>query len=48
MQIRETSDSGAPIVVSDPESIQAQIYRDIAELIWDRLSEERMLAGGHG
>ena len=47
MQIRETSDSGTPIVVSDPESVQAQIYRDIAGLIWDRLSEERMLAGGH-
>ncbi|PHR25771.1 MAG: sodium:proton antiporter [Hoeflea sp.] len=48
MQIRETSDSGTPIVVSDPESVQAQIYRDIAGLIWDRLTEERMLAGGHG
>jgi ATP-binding protein involved in chromosome partitioning len=48
MAIREKSDSGNPIVVSDPESVQAQIYRDIAERIWDRLSEERMLAGGHG
>lgn len=48
MEIRETSDSGNPIVVSSPESAQAQIYRDIAGLIWDRLSEERLLAGGHG
>jgi ATP-binding protein involved in chromosome partitioning len=48
MEIRETSDSGNPIVVSDPDSVQSQIYRDIAERIWDRLTEERMLAGGHG
>ncbi|WP_425479293.1 P-loop NTPase [Hoeflea halophila] len=48
MQIRETSDSGAPIVVSDPQSVQAQIYRDIAGLIWERLGEERLLAGGDG
>ncbi len=48
MAIREKSDSGNPIVVSDPDSVQAQIYRDIAGRIWDRLSEERMLAGGHG
>lgn len=30
MQIRETSDAGAPIVVSDPEGPIAQIYRTIA------------------
>ena len=48
MAIREKSDSGNPIVVSDPDSVQAQIYRDISGRIWDRLSEERMLAGGHG
>jgi ATP-binding protein involved in chromosome partitioning len=48
MEIREKSDSGNPIVVSDPDSVQSQIYRDIAGRIWDRLTEERMLAGGHG
>ncbi|MGJ8572050.1 MAG: Mrp/NBP35 family ATP-binding protein [Hoeflea sp.] len=48
IEIREKSDSGNPIVVSDPDSVQAQIYRDIAGRIWDRLTEERMLAGGHG
>jgi len=45
MEIREKSDSGNPIVVSDPDSVQAQIYRDIAGRIWARLTEERMLAG---
>lgn len=48
MEIREKSDSGNPIVVSDPGSVQAQIYREIAGRIWDRLSEERMLTGDRG
>ncbi|CTQ68977.1 iron-sulfur cluster carrier protein ApbC [Roseibium alexandrii] len=30
MKIRETSDAGTPIVVSDPESQSAQIYKEIA------------------
>lgn len=37
MKIRETSDSGAPIVVSDPTSVHAGIYRDIASRIWATL-----------
>ncbi|WAR30974.1 NUBPL-like protein [Mya arenaria] len=36
--IRETSDSGQPIVVSDPGSPQATVYRDIARTIADKLS----------
>ncbi|MEM5473656.1 iron-sulfur cluster carrier protein ApbC [Hoeflea sp. AS60] len=48
MAIRETSDNGTPIVVSDPDSVQARIYRDIADRIWTRLGEERMLAGDRG
>ncbi len=37
MKIRETSDSGAPIVVSDPASDHAKIYRDIAGKVWQSL-----------
>ena len=34
--IRETSDSGKPIVVSDPESPQAKAYQAIAKRIWEK------------
>ena len=36
--IRETSDGGQPIVVSQPRSPHAAAYRDIAHKIWARLS----------
>ncbi|MBC7951667.1 MAG: iron-sulfur cluster carrier protein ApbC [Rhodospirillaceae bacterium] len=36
--IRETSDQGAPIVVSRPSSPHAQAYRDIAVKIWDKVT----------
>ncbi|RYH03479.1 iron-sulfur cluster carrier protein ApbC [Salipiger sp. IMCC34102] len=36
MAIRTASDGGAPIVVSDPESAQAQAFRDIARGMIDR------------
>lgn len=32
--IRETSDAGTPVVVSDPEGPQAKVYRQIAEKVW--------------
>jgi len=35
--IRETSDSGQPIVVSDPASPHAHAYREIAEKVWRKL-----------
>jgi ATP-binding protein involved in chromosome partitioning len=35
--IRETSDSGNPIVVSDPKSPHAAAYRDIAAKVWAKL-----------
>ncbi|MGO9486102.1 MAG: iron-sulfur cluster carrier protein ApbC [Rhodomicrobium sp.] len=38
MAIRETSDSGRPIVVSDPESEHAGLYKSIAAAIWSRLT----------
>jgi ATP-binding protein involved in chromosome partitioning len=38
MEIRETSDSGRPVVAVDPEGPQAQIYRRMAVEIWRTLS----------
>ena len=34
--IRETSDSGNPIVISDPDSAHAKAYRAIAAKVWDK------------
>jgi ATP-binding protein involved in chromosome partitioning len=36
--IRETSDSGEPIVVSQPSSPHAAAYREIAQKVWAKLS----------
>lgn len=41
MDIREKSDSGQPIVISEPDSPQAKIYRDIAESAWAGIDEEQ-------
>ncbi|MBL6945773.1 MAG: Mrp/NBP35 family ATP-binding protein [Rhodospirillales bacterium] len=38
--IRETSDEGKPIVVSDPESPHAKVYMDIADQIWAKTEAE--------
>lgn len=40
MSIRETSDAGCPIVVSDPSSMTAKVYKNIAEALWKELSGE--------
>ena len=37
MDIRATSDEGQPIVASSPDSVHAQIYRDIAARAWEQL-----------
>ena len=37
MDIRVTSDEGQPIVASSPDSVHAQIYRDIAARAWSEL-----------
>jgi ATP-binding protein involved in chromosome partitioning len=39
MAIREKSDSGRPVVVSEPTGAHAQIYRDIAAKVRDQLAE---------
>ena len=36
--IRETSDSGRPIVMSAPDSPHAKVYKQIAARVWDKLS----------
>ena len=38
IDIRTTSDSGQPIVVSQPESDHAKVYRGIADRVWAKLS----------
>ncbi|MFI0843853.1 Mrp/NBP35 family ATP-binding protein [Mesorhizobium sp. IMUNJ 23232] len=41
MVIRESSDAGSPVVVSEPEGPQATIYRGIAAKVLERLKEEQ-------
>jgi ATP-binding protein involved in chromosome partitioning len=43
MDIRVTSDKGAPVVATDPNGAHAQIYREIAARAWD---EVRAAEGG--
>jgi len=38
IEIRETSDAGTPVVVSDPEGPQTRVYRDIARKVWEQIS----------
>jgi ATP-binding protein involved in chromosome partitioning len=38
MEIRETSDAGTPVVVSNPDGPQAKVYREIAAKVWDQLA----------
>jgi ATP-binding protein involved in chromosome partitioning len=44
MNVRETSDSGQPVVVSAPDDPQAKVYREIAARVWERLKEETAIA----
>ena len=45
LKIRQTSDSGTPIVAADPASSFAGIYRDIATRVWDGVEHERSEGG---
>ena len=38
LDIRTTSDSGHPIVVAQPDSPHAQVYKNIAGRVWKQLS----------
>ena len=40
MEIRRRSDAGQPIVVSDPGSPHAKVYRDIADAAWQQITSE--------
>ena len=39
LEIRETSDGGHPIVVSNPKSPHAAAYLAIAEQVWAQLAQ---------
>jgi ATP-binding protein involved in chromosome partitioning len=41
MQIREMSDAGTPVTVSEPEGTHAEIYRDIAAKVWQGVEAAR-------
>ncbi|QCO15946.1 iron-sulfur cluster carrier protein ApbC [Azospirillum brasilense] len=41
LDIRETSDQGQPIVVSQPESEHAKAYRGIAKRLWEKIAGEQ-------
>ncbi len=45
MKIRETSDAGTPIVVSDPEGAVAGVYRDIAAKVYASIEQGAQAAG---
>ncbi|MBP1859466.1 iron-sulfur cluster carrier protein ApbC [Rhizobium herbae] len=36
--IRETSDSGTPVVVSEPDSEITRVYREVARKVWDQVA----------
>jgi ATP-binding protein involved in chromosome partitioning len=43
MDIREKSDSGRPVVVSDPDGPHAKIFRDIAAKVWAEIERAQGL-----
>ena len=45
IEIRETSDGGRPVVVSNPDAAHAQAYAAIARRVWDKVSQQ-IDAGG--
>jgi ATP-binding protein involved in chromosome partitioning len=38
LQIRETSDEGRPVTISDPASSHAQLFREIAAKVWAKVT----------
>ena len=39
MEVRLRSDQGQPIVVSSPNSLHAEIYKNIADAVWTQIDE---------
>jgi len=46
MDIREKSDTGQPVVVSQPDSPQAQVFREIATRAWEELERHQAESRG--
>ena len=44
INIRETSDAGTPVVVSDPDGVIAGVYRDIATRVWAQVKGQPLRA----
>lgn len=45
IDVRETSDAGTPVVVSDPEGAQAKVYRQIARRVLEEIGKHKEAAG---
>jgi ATP-binding protein involved in chromosome partitioning len=45
MEIREMSDAGTPVVISNPDGPQAKVYREIAAKVWDQLASAKSNPG---
>ena len=45
MMIRETSDSGRPIVIAEPDGPHAVAFREIAKRVWEGVARERAEGG---
>ena len=41
MEIRETSDSGMPLTVTSPDSVHAQIFRELAAKVWTEVERAK-------
>ncbi|MBO9097426.1 MULTISPECIES: Mrp/NBP35 family ATP-binding protein [Rhizobium] len=44
INIRETSDAGTPLVVSEPDGVIAGVYRDIATKVWAQVTGQPLRA----
>lgn len=45
MEIREMSDAGTPVVISNPDGPQTKVYREIAAKVWDQLAAAKANPG---
>lgn len=45
MEIREMSDAGTPVVISNPDGPQTRVYREIAAKVWDQLAAAKANPG---
>lgn len=48
MDVRETSDAGTPVVVSDPDGAQARTYREIAGKVHEQLKSDGVASAQAG